>query len=105
MRKNCNVVGVIVIDKNMIDEAFRFYNIDELYKEKCYKCAEEINKNECYKKVFNKVYETLYYSEFFAIKELSSVFISEFGNLLSTTSSADFKIVSFFLLVYTFPGT
>ena len=42
---------------------------------------------------------------FFARKELSSVFIPEFGNLLSTTSSADFKIFSFFLLVYTFPGT
>ena len=59
-----------MIDKNMIDEAFRFYNIDELYKEKCYKCAEEINENECYKKIFNKVNETLFYSEFFEIKEL-----------------------------------
>lgn len=62
-----------MIDKNMIDEAFRFYNIDESYKEKCYKCAEEINENECYKKVFNKVYETLYYSEFFEIKELWNI--------------------------------
>lgn len=62
-----------MIDKNMIDEAFEFYNIDESYKEKCYKCAEEINENEYYKKVFNKVYETLYYSEFFEIKELWNI--------------------------------
>lgn len=37
MRKNCNIVGVIMIDKNMIYGAFEFSNIDELYKGKHYK--------------------------------------------------------------------
>ena len=62
-----------MIDKNMIDEAFEFYNIDESYKEKCYKCAKEINENKYYKKVFDKVYERLYYSEFSVIKELWNI--------------------------------
>ena len=59
-----------MIDKKIIDEAFEFYNIDKAYIEKCNKCAEEINKNKCYKKEFDKVYEKLYYSDFSDIKEL-----------------------------------
>lgn len=62
-----------MIDKIAIDEAFKFYNIDEKYKEKCYKCTEEININDNYKKSFNKVYEILYYSDFSEIKELWNI--------------------------------
>ena len=47
-----------------IDKAFEFYNIDNLYKRKCYKCAEEINKNEYYTKALERVYEVLYCNDF-----------------------------------------
>lgn len=71
-----------MISKKKIDEAFEFYNIDKVYKEKCYRCANEINQNEYYKKVFNDVYETLYCNDFSKIKELWKIkCINElFGN-------------------------
>ena len=59
-----------MINKMKIDEAFEFYNIDKSYKEECYRCIEEINRSENYKKVFKDVYEILYCSDFFRIKEL-----------------------------------
>lgn len=59
-----------MISKNKIDEAFEFYNIDKSYKEKCYRCAEEIKQSEYYKKLFDDVYKTLYCSDFIKIKEL-----------------------------------
>lgn len=59
-----------MISKEKIDEAFEFYNIDKSYKEKCYRCAEEINRNEYHKKSFKDVYETLYCSDFSKIKGL-----------------------------------
>ena len=33
-----------MIDKDIIDEALNFYNIDLQYRDKCYNCIEEINK-------------------------------------------------------------
>ena len=59
-----------MINKMKIDEAFKFYNIDKSYKEECYRCIEEINRSENYKKVSKDVYEILYCSDFFRIKEL-----------------------------------
>ena len=61
-----------MINKMKIDEAFEFYNIDKSYKEECYRCIEEINRSENYKKVFKDVYEILYCSDFF-IESLTSI--------------------------------
>jgi hypothetical protein len=63
----------MLIDSKIIDEAFEFYNIDKKYKEKCYKCAEKINQNESFFKAFNRVYETLYFSDFLVMKELWNI--------------------------------
>ena len=35
-----------MIDKDIIDKALNFYNIDLQYRDKCYNCIEEINKKE-----------------------------------------------------------
>ena len=43
-------IGEKMIGKEIIDEAFKFYNIGRSYIEECYRCAEEINQNEYYKK-------------------------------------------------------
>ena len=59
-----------MIKKMKIDEAFEFYNIDKSYKEECYRCVEEINRSENYKKVFKDVYKILYCSDFSRIEEL-----------------------------------
>lgn len=59
-----------MINKIKIDEAFAFYNIDKIYKEKCYRCAEEIKRNDNYKKSFNDVYKILYCSDFSKIEKL-----------------------------------
>lgn len=71
-----------VISKKKIDEAFDFYNIDKSYKEKCYRCAIELNQNESYKKSFKNIYEVLYCNDFSRIKELWKIkYIDElFGN-------------------------
>lgn len=63
-------IGEKMISKEIIDEAFKFYNIGSSYIEECYRCAEEINQNEYYKKNFKNVYETLYCSDFSRIKSL-----------------------------------
>lgn len=75
-----------MFNKNRIDEALKFYNIDKAYKNQCYKCVEEINKNEYYKKLFNNVYEKLYCSDFSVIKELWKIKdINElFGNNINS---------------------
>ncbi len=56
-----------------IDNAFKFYNIDEKYKNRCYECIKKINNNDHYKKVFNNVYKKLYCGDFKEIKELWSI--------------------------------
>ena len=57
-------------NKMKVDKAFEFYNIDESYKEECYRCVEEINRSENYQKVFKDVYEILYCNDFSRIQEL-----------------------------------
>lgn len=65
MINNLNSKKVLnLINKMDIDKSFEFYNIDNLYKRKCYKCAEEINKNEYYTKALEMVYEVLYCNDF-----------------------------------------
>ena len=73
-----------MFNKNRIDEALKFYN--KVYKNQCYKCVDEINKNEYYKKLFNNVYEKLYCSDFSEIKELWKIKdINElFGNNINS---------------------
>lgn len=59
-----------MIDKDIIDEALSFYNIDSQYRDKCYNCAEEINKKEKLSLAFSNLYEKLYIEEFTKIKDL-----------------------------------
>lgn len=59
-----------MIDKDIIDEALNFYNIDLQYRDKCYNCVEEINKKEKLNLVFSNLYKRLYIEEFTKIKDL-----------------------------------
>lgn len=71
----------ITIQKLLIDEALDFYNInDSEYKEKCYKCIDELEKNKGYQDKVNEVYETLFIdktdkiSNLWSIKKISDLF-------------------------------
>lgn len=57
-------------DRDIIDEALNFYNIDLQYRYKCYNCAEEINKKEKLSLSFSNLYKKLYIEEFTKIKDL-----------------------------------
>lgn len=59
-----------MIDKDIIDEALNFYDIDLQYRNKCYNCAEEINKKEKLSLAFLNLYKKLYIEEFTKIKDL-----------------------------------
>ena len=59
-----------MISKDIIDKAFLFYNIDLQYRDKCYNCIEEINKNDKLRLSFSKLYKKLYIEEFIKIKDL-----------------------------------
>lgn len=59
-----------MIDKNIIDEALNFYNIDLQYRDKCYDCVEEINTKEKLSLAFSNLYRKLYILEFIKIKDL-----------------------------------
>ena len=56
-----------------IDEALKFYNIDNKYRKICYKCVEEINNSDMYTKALDKVYKKLYHSDFSDIRELWNI--------------------------------
>lgn len=58
-----------MIEKIDIDNGFSFYNIDKSFKQKCYECAEEINKNPKYLEIFNKIYYLLNKKDLKKIKE------------------------------------
>lgn len=61
----------ITITKTMIDEALDFYNISESeYKEKCYKCIDELDKNKEYQDNVNEVYKTLFIDKTDKIRSL-----------------------------------
>ncbi len=62
-----------MIDKEIINEAFKFYNIDFQYKEKCYSCVEQINHNEKLSSSFYNIYKTLYEKDFEKIKPLWNI--------------------------------
>lgn len=51
----------------IIDEAFEFYNIDDVYKNRCSELLTKISKNERICKSFKIIYKRLYYGE---LKEL-----------------------------------
>ena len=59
-----------MIDRDIIDEALNFYNIDLQYRDKCYNCDEEINKKEKLSLSFSNLYKKLYIEEFTKIKDL-----------------------------------
>ena len=51
----------IIFTKTMIDEALDFYSIrDSQYKEKCYKCIDELERNKEYQDKVNEVYKILF---------------------------------------------
>lgn len=62
-----------MIDKEIIDEALKFYKIDTQYKKKCYSCIEGINKNEKYRLSFYYIYKILYEKSFEEIKLLWNI--------------------------------
>lgn len=59
-----------MINNEIIDEAFEFYQIDSKYKKECYRCAQEINNNDSLMKAFTEVYHQLYYGDFNKVKKL-----------------------------------
>lgn len=59
-----------MIDKDIVDKALNFYNIDLQYRDKCYNCIEEINKKEKLSLEFSNLYNKLYIEDFIKIKDL-----------------------------------
>ncbi len=59
-----------MINKIDIDESIKYYNINEKYKEKCYKCITEINNNKKHLEIFDEVYKKLNNEDFETIKKL-----------------------------------
>lgn len=59
-----------MIDKDIIDKALNFYNIDLQYRDKCYNCVVEINKKKKLSLAFSNLYKKLYIEEFTKIKGL-----------------------------------
>ena len=57
-----------MINKLEIDKGFNYYNINPKYKNRCYECAEAINKNIDYLNSFNKIFNLLNYENFNDIK-------------------------------------
>lgn len=62
-----------MINKKMIDEALKFYDIDNKYKFDCYKTIDIINNNEEFSKSYEKVNKILYEENFEKIKELWNI--------------------------------
>lgn len=59
-----------MINKEIIDESFDFYEIDNKYKEKCYNIVNDICKNDVFKKSFENMYKILYEDDFEKIKKI-----------------------------------
>ena len=59
-----------MINKKIIDESFHFYEIDNKYKEKCYKTVNDIFRNDVFSKSFENMYKILYEDDFEKIKNL-----------------------------------
>jgi len=57
-----------MINKMEIDKGFNYYNINPKYKNRCYACAEAINKNIDCLNSFNKIFNLLNYENFNDIK-------------------------------------
>lgn len=53
-----------------IDNAFEYYDLDDKYRVRCYKCASSINSNKLFLDSFNKMYNLLNNEDFSKIKEL-----------------------------------
>ena len=74
----------MLITKTIIDDALDFYNInDSEYKEKCYKCIDELEKSNEFQDKVSEVYNTLFIDKTNKIRSLWSLKnISElFGNI------------------------
>lgn len=56
--------------KEIINKAFLFYNIDEIYKDKCFELADKINQNKKFVEYIQVLYKKLYCEEFSKVKEL-----------------------------------
>lgn len=59
-----------MIDYKDIDAGLKYYDIDLMYKDRCYECVKNINSNSKYLNAFNKVLSILNSQEFINIKSL-----------------------------------
>ena len=59
-----------LINKYDIDKAFKYYHIDNKYKDRCYECMENINGNKSYLDSYNRVNNILNNYDFKDIEEL-----------------------------------
>ena len=74
----------IKITKTMIDESLDFYNIsDSEYKEKCYKCIDELEESKEYQDIVNEVYKILFINKTDKIRNLWNIkkMSDLFGNI------------------------
>ncbi len=62
-----------MINKLDIDNGFKYYNLNENYKYRCYECAEFINSNIEFSNSFDMIYNLLNYSEFSNIEEFWNI--------------------------------
>ena len=64
----------VLITKSIIDEALRFYSIDDNeYKEQCYKCIDDIQQNSKYQEIVNNVYNLLFVDKNNKIRKLWNI--------------------------------
>lgn len=59
-----------MIKKEDIDNSFKYYNLDDKYKDRCYKCINNINSNKSFLESFNRMNNLLNNSNFKVIRKL-----------------------------------
>lgn len=59
-----------MFNNKIIDEALAFYNLEDKYKDKCYKCLLDISKNDKHYKAFQSIYQKLYFEDISGVREL-----------------------------------
>ena len=62
--------GDKMIQISDIDNAFIYYGIDSKYKDRCYQCIDNINGNASFLEAFDRINDTLNYSDFTNIRKL-----------------------------------
>lgn len=62
-----------MINKNIIEEALSFYNINNVYKDKCFRTLAIINKQEKFSESYEKVYKILFEEEIINLEKLWTI--------------------------------